>query len=327
MNLQVNFDYATAGKVADFLATSGMKTAAARMWQALCWADPYDRAARERTADLLFDTDQMRFAQGSVERSRFLLIVMANCFPTQKLRGAYFENLDELLKRRAKRDRPGVVVLGTGTGRCGSTSLTAAVASSGDVCATHENPPGVWWNALDEQVQFHMRCFRVLTEYFALVFDAAHWWLHVAERFFAEFPTGKIVGLQRDTRSCVQSFVNIKRQGKTSTNHWAAHGNGVWNSSLGDPLYPKTQLPPTLSTDPDASKAAMIEQYVVEYNRRLEGLANSDSRRVLLVRTEQLSDPAAQSRFEALFGRPIVLPSRALNQGNTSDSDGEAFMF
>jgi DNA invertase Pin-like site-specific DNA recombinase len=36
---------------------------------------------------------------------------------------------------------------------------------------------------------FHLRRLRVLSDYFPLVFDAAHWWLNSLHRFFAEFET------------------------------------------------------------------------------------------------------------------------------------------
>jgi hypothetical protein len=161
----------------------------------------------------------------------------------------------------------------------------------------------------------------LLADYHSLVFDAAHWWLNSLERVFAELPDCKAVGLARETRACVRSFLSIKGKGPGTLNHWAVHGNGIWATSPGDPTYPSYRVPTQAISDPDAAKAAHIERYVVEYNERLASLAAANPGRMLLLRTEELSEPAAAQRIGQFAGVEIAMPQKSLNVGGNADSD------
>src|SRR5690242_11852008 len=123
-------------------------TAEAHHWAARRSADPYDRGARENLARVLFAMQRDRFPLGTVERSQHLLSIIGDAFPIAPVRSAYFENLERLLAQKPRRAAPGMLVLGLGSGRCGSTSLTALIASVADSVSTHENPPVVYWDPL-----------------------------------------------------------------------------------------------------------------------------------------------------------------------------------
>ena len=320
MDVQLKLDQATALEVARYFEIIGKLPAATRMWQGLCLAAPYDRAAREKLGELLFDQLPQEIPLGSVARSRLILQHILQSLPTKRLVRAYFDNLEQLLKSRVKRTEPGQVVLGLGTGRCGSTTLSAAIASIPDALSTHEQPPFVFWEPLEEQVRFHLDRFRMLADYFSVVFDAAHWWLNVADRFLAEFPQGKIVGLHRQTGSCVRSFMHVKGRGRGSDNHWAPPGNPIWTSNWWDPTYPSYPVPMVPNFDPDTAKAVLIERYVTEYNGTLKSLAATFPNRVLLVRTEDLNESASTARLSALLKVPVTIPTTALNVGGIQDS-------
>ena len=327
MNLQVSFDYATAAKVAEYFESAGMAQAAISMWEGLCFANPYIRRAREKLGDLYFDQQQSAHPCGSVARSRFVLRLMSTTFPTQKLSCAYFENLEQLLKARVKRTRPGKVILGIGTGRCGSTTLSAAFAEIPDACSTHENPPLIDWEPQHEQLRFHMNRLRLLADYYAFVFDASHWWLNALDTFFDEFLAGQVIGLRRDTGACVKSFLHVKGSGRGSVNHWAPPENGIWTTTPGDPSYPSYRIPPDLLANPDAAKAAHIERYVTEYNHSLASLAKAHPDRLLLLRTEELNDSATITRLGSFVGVPLTMPKTAFNVGSTTDSDKHYFWY
>jgi hypothetical protein len=327
MSVQVIFDNATAVKVADYFETIGMATAAAVVWEGLCLSTPYDLRARQKLADLLCDLTASKTPPGSLARSRSLLIALGQSFPTRKLADAYFENLGLLLGSRPKRADPGKIVLGIGAGRCGSTTLAAAVAKVEDACATHENPPLIFWEPVEAQVQFHIDRLRLLADYFSLVFDASHWWLNAIDRVFAQFPDSKAIALVRDTASCVKSFVHIKGKGTGTLNHWALPDNGIWMPSTGDPAYPSFSVSAALLSSLEAAKAAMIERYVTEYNDALSSLATASAGRVLLVRTEELNDPATTARISGVLGAPLTMPDASLNVGNTADGDTFTYRF
>jgi hypothetical protein len=260
-------------------------------------------------------------------RSRFLLATIGEAYPTPILRDAYFENLRALLRGRPRRPQPGRVVIAPGTGRCGSTTLAAAVAAIPNSCATHENPPLIYWEPEEEQVQFHMDRLRILADYCSVVFDASHWWLNVVPRFLSEFPQGAVVGLHRELQACVTSFLHIKGTDVGSLNHWVTPGNNIWVTNLWDPTYPSYALNGTAMMNPAAAKAALIERYVDEYNRTLLGLRERYPQNVELIRTEALNDPQVLNRLSEIVGHPLAMPARCLNVKSTIDSDKQLYQF
>ncbi|HEV2548684.1 MAG TPA: hypothetical protein VGU20_15190 [Stellaceae bacterium] len=294
-------------------------TAEAHHWAARRSSDPYDRGARENLARVLFAMQRDRFPLGTVERGQHLLSIIGDTFPLAPLRAAYFENLERLLAGRPRRASPGSVVLGLGSGRCGSTSLTALVGSAAGSIATHENPPLVYWEPLAEQRDFHFERLARLAGHFALVFDVSHWWLNLAESFLARFPDGKIVGLHRELEACARSFLARKALGRGSINHWAPPNNGIWRHNIWDPAYPTFPLPPGAASDPDGVKLEAIRRYVREYNEALRALADHWPARVFLLRTEELGEAAAQHRLFAFLGVAGKPAAMALNAGTVAD--------
>jgi hypothetical protein len=161
-----------------------------------------------------------------------------------------------------------------------------------------------------------------MAEYFPLVFDAAHWWLNVAPRLLAEFPAAKIVGLMRETDTCVESFLRMQGRGAGSMNNWAPPDNVVWRPTRWDPTYPKYPLPFGVqagSEEAYLAKTAMITRYVTEYNQALSALAAAHEHRVLLIRTEDLNAPTTASRLRAFVGHEVTMPAQSLNVGNDND--------
>jgi hypothetical protein len=158
-----------------------------------------------------------------------------------------------------------------------------------------------------------------LADYFAVVFDTAPPWIRAVDRFLAEFPEGKAIGLVRETHACVQSHMRIPGKGEGLTNHWVAPGSGWWRTTPTDPCYPNYPLPADFAADPDNAKAKLIERYVTEYNQLQLALANRWPGRLLLVETEAMNTAETAARLHDLLGMPLVLPD-PLNVGSTKDS-------
>lgn len=329
MNLNLQIDPVTAVHVAEFLEQRQLTDSANRLWRALSDATTWDRAIREEMAATMFAAREGQFPIGSVGRGQFILYAMALSLPSTLLVEAYFENLQEYLRPYPRLDRPGQLVLGAGTGRCGSTTLAAAFRDRPGYCGTHENPPFVHWTPSADQVEFHLRRFKLLSQYFRLVFDAAHWWLNLHARIFAEFPESKLVGLVRETDHCVASILKFQGRGPGSYNYYAAPHNGLWRPGLWDPTYPSYAAPPGVLPGSDeafAAKRAMIVQYVTDYNRELAALADRQPDRVLLVRTETLDAPETSRQLSEFAGRQITMPP-AKNVGNNVEGARPEFWF
>ena len=289
--------------------------------------DPHDRAIREDLAEKLFQAHEKEQPVGTIGRGRLILRMMEEGFPTANLAAEYFHNLEQLLKTRERRTVPGQVVLGLGTGRSGSTSLAALLATVENSCCTHENPPLIFWTPEDVQVQFHIKQFKFLAEYFSLVADVSHWWLNALDSFFHQFPDIKVVGMFRNVDKCAKSFMTIKRYGSGSWNHWVPYGNGIWASHSWDPTYPTYAVPDNSSKNPDNAKYGLIARYVREYNAQLTLLAARRPKQVMLIRTESLSDPAIQMAIFDFAGVSGRVSKSKLNVHSVTDGISENLRF
>jgi len=159
----------------------------------------------------------------------------------------------------------------------------------------------------------------LLAEFFPLVFDASHWWLRAIDRFFLEFPNGKVMGLHRDPQTCAHSFARVKGRGRGSFNHWVPPINGVWRTNFWDPTYPTYSLPKNAAEDPDAARAQLIVRYVEEYNNELFALHERLPEKVMLIPTEELALPAVQEKLFDFVGLRGSTPRLRLNAGTIDD--------
>jgi hypothetical protein len=286
--------------------------------------DPCDRAVLQTRADEMFHRREGEQPSGTLDRSRLLLEIIEAWYPTSTLEDAYFDNLNLLLRGREKVSCPGRLVLGLGTGRSGSTTLAALLATVDRACCTHENPPLIFWKPEQAQTEFHIRRFRLLCEYYSLIADVSHWWLNVLDTFFQHFPNSRAVGLVRDADECAKSFMRIKGYGRGSLNHWVSHDNGIWAANSWDPVYPSYPVPAYAQDAVDRAKLELIRRYVSEYNDRLAAVTRRLPDRVLLLRTEELNRPATQQRifeFAGVQGRitKLKLNVRDVSEGRHAD--------
>jgi hypothetical protein len=288
--------------------------------------DPYDLEACEFIAHRLLDRAQLG-AVGSVERGRKLLSIVGDSFPTPALTSAYFENLTALLADRPQLSCPGRVLIGLGTGRSGSTTLSALLGTIESSCSTHENPPLIFWRPREDQIEFQLRRFSLLIHYFQLVADVSHWWLHVVEDLVQRFPNIGFIGLIRDEAACAESFMAIKKSGPGSYNHWVPFGNGVWAAAHWDPTYPSYETPSEAADNPDLAKKNLILRYIREYNSELSILSEKFPDKFLLLRTEDLNKTSTRDRIfrHARFEGHAV--DQKLNARSVSDGRDSKYLF
>ena len=242
--------------------------------------DPYDKGACENRAGALLEEMREGSGRGVLETCQRILAIIGASFPTEELVAEYFSNLEIHLGGMRRLETPGQLVIGLGPGRCGSTSLAAMLGTVSNSCCTHESPPVIFWNPLSEQVDFHIKRFRMLTNFYSLVADVSHWWLNSIEQVFDQFPEAKAIGLIRDPDDCAMSFMRIQGFGKGSFNPWTARGNGFWRSGHWDPTYPSYPPPSHAKKSPDRGKLELVTRYVKEYNAQLEKMVQNAPDRV-----------------------------------------------
>ena len=284
-------------------------------------ANPYDHASRGMLADTVFYREAEYHPVGSPARSKFLLHWLTHGFPTPTLRAAYMQHLRALLHRRPRQARPGHVVLGLGTGRSGSTSLSHIMAGIPDSCATHENPPMIYWRPDPEQVAFHLERLALLRTHYAVVFDAAHWWLHAVDAVRARFPDARFIGLRRKLMSCVNSFVQIKGIGPGTCNHWLPPDSPLTAQTSWDPTYPSYNFLSPTEGQTEAGKRRLIETYLRDYNAQMQTLAAECPPGWLLLSTETLHHRGTQQRIFDHVGVSGEFTAARLNVGTVDDGD------
>jgi Sulfotransferase domain len=262
--------------------------------------DPYDVEALQRNAARLLEEIRLAPSQEPEQKCRDILGAIQSSYPTTELAGEYFANLELAHRGKPRREAPGQIVIGVGPGRCGSTSLSQMLGTIADSCCTHEGPPSIFWRPMSEQVDFHIRRFRMLADYYAVVSDVSHWWLNALGQIWDRLPDARVIGLVRDPGECASSFMRIQGFGQGSLNPWAPRGDKFWRTGLWDATYPSYPVPDLSKRDPDQVKLEQIRRYVREYNEEMARLAESQPGRVKLAPTERLSSPEIQAEIFAM---------------------------
>lgn len=259
--------------------------------------DPYDVDALQRYAAGLLAELRFASSQAPEEKCRQILNAIHNSYPTKELTDEYFLALELALRDKPRLDVPGQIVIGVGPGRCGSTSLSEMLGTISNSCCTHEGPPLIFWRPMNEQVDFHVRRFTMLAQYYSVVSDVSHWWLNAIGQIWERLPETKIIGLVRNPEECASSFMRIQGFGKGSLNPWAPRGNNFWRTGLWDATYPSYPVSDLTKHDPDRVKQGQIARYVREYNAQMADLAESHPDQVKLAPTENLSSPELQAEI------------------------------
>ena len=283
--------------------------------------NPADPEARRRFTDQALAAYGGGYGIGTVARSQFLLSIIQTGHPTPRTQAAYLENLHVLLRANPLRQQPGRLVIGLGTGRTGSTTLSHILVSCGDVCATHENPPMLYWTPHPEQIAFHLARFALLRRHFALVADTAHWWINATEALADAVPDLRFIGTLRERDACVASFLRIKGVGPGSLNHWLLPGCDGVAATNWDLCYPSYPVADPAFSQQAEGKRQLIARYVDDYNARLQRLAIADPARWLLLRTESLDTPEARQRIFTHIGVTGSFAPIRLNAGTTADGE------
>ena len=190
------------------------------------------------------------------------------------------------------------LVIGLGTGRCGTVSLAHLLNAQTNAKVTHEAEPLLPWRkdqARPDEVKTMRRMWQVADsreayalkrdrfnerlESFSLVGDVANFWLPYMPEIKRDFPGVKVVGLIRDMESYVDSAMR-KTGGEDGPNFWGGHGG--WSFVF--PLFP------------GVPKRRAIELYWGAYNARIRQEAG------FIMRTEDLSDESAQDELFRFLG-------------------------
>lgn len=208
------------------------------------------------------------------------------------------------------------IVLGIGSGRCGSLSLVTVLNQQPGTSVTHEERPLLPWKRETGE--------RVICERFArfrrtrdanLLGDVATFYLPYIEDAIALEPSIRIVCLRRPREEVVRSFCRwLERSCALPTNHWAENPAPGWYH---EPIW--TRIFPQYETQ---DREEGIGRYWDEYYEKVNELVARYPDQIRLFETEQaLNTEDGQREMLSFVGIPAEQQVLALGVNkNRADS-------
>ena len=122
----------------------------------------------------------------------------------------------------AEMREPKQVVIGLGTGRCGTKSLSRLLCLQKDSAVSHEQFPPLPWRV--DAGKLKASVGTLLAREWSMVGDVGWFWLPYVGKVLQRVPDAKFVCLKRDKASCVESML-----AKTGDqNQWQNHDGSKW---------------------------------------------------------------------------------------------------
>lgn len=191
------------------------------------------------------------------------------------------------------------VVLGMGTGRCGTHTLARLLNQQPDAHVTHEQPPLLPWDRFSGRSGFRERLARwKRTRPQRLIGDVALFYLPYVEEAVSLEPAIRVVCLERPREEVVASFMKwVDTVHPLPTDHWAVVPPPGWYH---DPVW--TRIFPQYK-EPE-SRAERIGRYWDEYHERAVGLSRRYPENVRIFATEALNTEEGVREVLAFAGIP-----------------------
>jgi len=164
------------------------------------------------------------------------------------------------------------LIIGLGTGRCGTVSLSELLNAQKHSQISHECRPLLsWWGGVcgykGHLNVLENRLVRILSRDAQFVGDVAFFYLPYLRHIQKLVPTAKFVEIYRPMREVVKSYMEWTK----GRNHWMNHDGTIWrHDPEWDVCYPKYACD---------DKEAAVRAYYDEYNREssLWGTQNPES--------------------------------------------------
>lgn len=194
------------------------------------------------------------------------------------------------------------LIIGLGTGRCGTLSLATLLDRQPAAHVTHErwHRHTAWTGSLavvDQAIG------QMLSENTTLTGDVAHYYLPYVPHIARRVPQARFVCLERNREEVIESFLHKIGRG----HRWLEHDGSHWQT---DPVWDKC-FPKYPITD----RRRAIARYWDEYAEHARHLAETLPDRFRIFPTETLNTESGQQTLLAFAGLPAkqirtVLPLR-----------------
>ncbi len=183
------------------------------------------------------------------------------------------------------------MVIGLGTGRCGTQSLAHLLNAQSAAEVYHEKEEDkIGWKDSEKEIDALLD-WGMTTSHLRLVGDVALYYLPYVEYILARNQNVKFICLQRD---CTNTVVSYMRQ-TSELNHWIEHQGVGWQLNEWDHCYPKYDVP-------DKQSALTLYWYDYYFTAtRLQALYPNSFQ---IFPTEALNRKAGQRAMLAFLGIP-----------------------
>jgi hypothetical protein len=176
------------------------------------------------------------------------------------------------------------IIVGLGTGRCGTQSLSAFLSMQFKAIVLHERRScHVRWQGSEAEVGDLLRWCRDASDV-RIVGDVGFYYLPYVEYALSREPRTKFPCLQRDRTATVESYLRKTRR----RNHWVRHRGIFYRHDKWDACYPKYDC---------SNKAQAIGRYWDDYYERAAQLESEFPANVRVFSTENLNTPAGQHQI------------------------------
>lgn len=177
---------------------------------------------------------------------------------------------------------PTTILIGCGTGRCGSTSLARLVGASAGAHCTHERRPLMPWVFSQELFDERVRYFSGAPT--SIIGDVAYYYLPYLDRLLDALPAARVICMRRDREQMIRSFMEWTRW----RNHWYDHDGTEWvRDHVWDATHPKFDIP---------DKQQALGAYWDDYYRQIGLVAEAHPGRVQVIELTEINTRAGQER-------------------------------
>ncbi|MBI1374559.1 MAG: hypothetical protein GC159_17720 [Phycisphaera sp.] len=160
------------------------------------------------------------------------------------------------------------LVIGIGTGRCGTLSLATLLSAQLDVHVGHESRPLLPWNPKDatEDIVARFETLQKRHQRARLVGDVAFYYLNYVPILLEHFPDVKVVCLRRSLEGTIESYDRwVSQHHGDNVDNWRQDRQGL-QSNEWTPCYPKF---------PVSNRRDGIRAYWKTYYQTVEQLAQA----------------------------------------------------
>jgi hypothetical protein len=169
------------------------------------------------------------------------------------------------------------LIIGLGTGRCGTVSLYRLLNFQKNSFFTHESKPLLPWKFNQKKIDGKLKTY--LNKNKKYVGEVNLSFLPYVEYIIEKYPFAKFIVLKRPKKDVIKSILTFT--GLSNYNHWIEHDGKKWRKGgKWDTMFPKYH------TD---SKEKAIGLYWEDYHNQVGKLLKKYPKNILLFKTEDLN--------------------------------------